>query len=185
MMEEKLVIRQFEKDDQDQVVELFWEGKKAYDDPIVAFLNTHFATEKTGPNGDMSDIFKHYVDHDDTVKKNFWVAVQGSKIVGMVGAIPSTVDDPNDCLELVRMTVSSSVRRSGVGTGLVKQLEQYSRDNNFKYVNLTTLVRMKMALSFYESLGYELQYTKIEATINTPLFPQPVEVDVAFLKKAL
>lgn len=182
-MDEEIIVRQFAKEDQDQVVTLFWEGKRAYADPIVSFLNNHFATEKAGPNGDISDIYKHYIEHDNTIKKNFWVAAQGSNIVGMVGAIPSTQHDPNESLELVRMTVSSSVRRSGVGTRLVKQFEQYARENGFKYVNLSTLTNMKAAVSFYESLGYELQYTKIDFTIETPLFPEPVIVDVSYLKK--
>jgi len=182
-----ICIRKFEKSDQEKVAVLFREVKQAYDDdPIIAIINDYFHNDKLGPNGDMSDIFKHYMDHDDSIKKCFWVAENEEKeIVGMVGAIPSIVYDPTEYIEVVRMRVSDKVRRSGVGTALLNELESYGKANGYKYVNLTTLVGMKMAVSFYQHHNYIIQRVEVEPPIVTPLSDVLICPEVAHLLKPL
>lgn len=90
-------------------------------------------------------------------KRCMWVAEYDGKIVGMIGAVPSTKYNPNEYLELVRMSVSPTCRNMGVGSKLIKVLEDWAVQEGYKHVNLFTLEKMFLAVALYTRNGYEVK----------------------------
>lgn len=58
--------------------------------------------------------------------------------------------------ELRRMSVSSEIRRGGVGRLLIKELEKFAKEFGYKRVILSTGGHMKIAQQFYSNLSYNL-----------------------------
>lgn len=56
--------------------------------------------------------------------------------------------------------VDALYRRNGVGTFLMKSIEQYVKKNNGSYISFTSSAARHVAHSFYEKLGYEKDYVK-------------------------
>ena len=56
--------------------------------------------------------------------------------------------------------VDKNYRRKGVGTFLVKAMEQYVNENNGSYISFTSSSSRKTAHAFYEKLGYSLDSVK-------------------------
>ena len=155
----RITVRQFRKEDQERVVELYLAGLHSYTEensiPEVPKITRRFAEARCTNDGDMVDIEKSFLRDDH--RKTFLVAEDESgKVVGCVGAIPSTEFNPDEYLELVRMSVDHSCRGSGVGVKLVEAFEDWARSQGYKHLNLTTLDGMKSAFRFYSKNGYQL-----------------------------
>jgi len=76
---------------------------------------------------------------------------QSQRLVGIVGAEKLS----DDRCELRRMAVSPEVRRSGLGTTLVRQVEEFAAMRGFKELMLSTGSVMNPAIEFYARLGFE------------------------------
>ena len=175
-------IRPFVEADQETVVKLYrqgfgstvWPGDKGRLCDWIA--ETSISTE----GADMNNIASFYMDGDGHEFRHFWVAETPSgQIVGCVGAVETT--DFPDCIELRRLSVSDEVRKKGVATELIAQVENWTRQLNVKHVTIKALHYMEPVIALCEKNGYELISKK-----ETPN-PAPFEIDfelsmVVFLK---
>jgi GNAT superfamily N-acetyltransferase len=181
-----LIIRQFERKDQQEVALLYQSGMGAYADiPIICDCTAWFVKDKLQLGGDMSNIYLHYIqDLPNRKKRNFWVAELNGSIVGVIGAIPSTKYS-EDCVELVRMSVSPNSRKIGVGSRLIKTLEDWAITEGYKLVNLSTLEKMYLAVQLYTKNGYTLREKEsFDAAVSLNL-PEPAPVTVNHFVKEL
>jgi len=179
----ELLIRKFEPKDQEQVAELYNVGKDTYSHlPIYRDMLKYRFHERLSPGGDMYDIQSAYMSEDG--RSCFWVAEFENKIVGIIGAIPSTKFDPLTHVELVRMSVDSTIRRMGVGSRLIRILEDWAIENGYHSVNLYTLGAMSLARSLYEKNEYSLVETEEKDVMELLQLPEPAVINlVHYLKK--
>ena len=143
-----VIVRQFQPSDQERCIELFRAGLTSYKESPMDKLNSWFVEVKL--KEDMKDIHAHYIHNKK--QSNFWVAELNGVVIGCVGAVPD--EHLEGSLELVRMSVDSTIHRRGVGSLLIQQLEKFAKSEGFSKVSLTTLVWMHRACSFYEGSGY-------------------------------
>lgn len=144
-----VVIRKFEPADQAAVSDMYRSGMKIYsemDNASLASCTSWFVNNKLQEGGDMSDIQKYFMDDP---KRCFWVAVLNNKIVGCVGAYPSTKYDDKEYVELVRMSVSSDARNQGVGAKFIKVLNDWGKLQGYSKIYLSTLNEMHLAVALY------------------------------------
>ena len=72
-------------------------------------------------------------------------------LVGHVGVQPA--DKENEA-ELRRMSVSSSVRRQGIGRRLLETTEDFCRSRGYRRIILSTVDFLQPALAMYHNNGY-------------------------------
>ena len=151
---EEVIIRQFQPQDQQRCIELFTNGLCSYKTPPLDRIQPIFVEMKI--KSEMGNTQQYYIDKQqyyiDKHQHNFWVAELNGLVVGCVGAWPDI--NAIESLELIRMSVDASVRRKGIATLLIRQVENFATENGFTKVSLTTLVMMSAACSFYERCGY-------------------------------
>ena len=82
---------------------------------------------------DMADIATQY---QRGFEGNFWVVEYLDSLVGHLGIQTS---DKEDEAELRRMTVSTTVRRQGVGRRLLRTTEEFCRCRGYKRIILSTV----------------------------------------------
>jgi putative acetyltransferase len=80
----------------------------------------------------------------------FWVAVDGSRIVGMFGLESSS----GGSMELRRMYVDADIRRRGIARKMLAFAEAECRRRNVFQIELSTSELQAEALSLYRSSGY-------------------------------
>ena len=151
----EVIIRQFRPQDQQRCIELFTIGLCSYKNPPHHIINPWFVEEKL--KTDMGNIQQHYIDKH---QHNFWVAELNGIVVGCVGAWPD-INNTIESLELIRMSVDASVRRKGVATLLIAQVERFALAEGFSKVVLDTGLMMTAACAFYERCGYTRKETSI------------------------
>ena len=118
---------------------------------------------------------------------DFWCAVMGADIVGIVVAERKS----NEELELRRMSVSSRCQGCGVGSRLVRQLEAFGRDAGFKKVVLSCSTPQFGAIALYKANGFattrvvEIPYRGALANVNILFWEKKLAMKVhsATLKK--
>jgi len=82
----------------------------------------------------------------------FWVAVEGSRLVGMFGLELSS----ETAMELRRMYVDPDARRRGIARMMLRYAEDECRRRNRPTMDLSTSELQDDALSLYRSAGYRL-----------------------------
>jgi GNAT superfamily N-acetyltransferase len=92
----------------------------------------------------------------------FWVAVDGTRVVGMFGLEPSSVD----AMELRRMYVDPDVRRRGIAHKMLQFAEHESRRRNRPRMDLSTSELQGAALSLYRNAGYQLVREEVAVAAN-------------------
>ncbi len=100
---------------------------------------------------DMADIPGNYLSHP---RSNFWVAESSDPavvIVGIVGIQPREFDEEAD---LRRMSVSSTVRRQGIGRRLLETTEDFCRERGYRRICLSSVHILEPALAMYRRFGY-------------------------------
>jgi GNAT superfamily N-acetyltransferase len=150
-------IRKFDSNDQDTVHALYLSGAEGYTGiPIVGQCYSWFIRDKLKPDGDMSNIQSYFMANIN--KSCFWVAELDDKIVGFVGAIPSScLKFCENCVELERMFVSPTVRQLGVGRGLIATLEFWAKEQGYENIYLSTLGALTEPNQLYPKCGFILQ----------------------------
>jgi GNAT superfamily N-acetyltransferase len=95
----------------------------------------------------------------------FWVAIRADTVIGMFGLEPATTD----ALELRRMYVDPSARRSGVASLMLHFAEHRGRELGVRRITLSTSEHQPAAIGLYRHAGYQLLYEAIakEATNMT------------------
>jgi ribosomal protein S18 acetylase RimI-like enzyme len=82
----------------------------------------------------------------------FWVATEGTKIVGMFGLEPSS----RNAMELRRMYVDPDARRRGIARQMLKFAEDECVRRHRPKLELSTSELQGEALSLYRNSGYRL-----------------------------
>ncbi|XP_071398061.1 N-acetyltransferase 8-like 2 [Centroberyx affinis] len=117
---------------------------------------------------DMQDIPGNYLSRPDDC---FWVAeaeVNGkSRVVGMV-AVVAKQNGKERYGELFRMIISSSCRRTGLGSRLAQMVVDFSRERGFSSVILETSSTQTAAVALYEKMGFSL--VQSHTTTEAPLW---------------
>jgi putative acetyltransferase len=134
-------IAAFVASDQDEVRELILQG-----------LGDHWGVVETWRNPDLDDIAASYGSGRTLVARD---------VHGVVGT--GTVM-PRDMFaaEIVRMSVRSSTRRSGVGRALVGQLVETAREWGVRRVVLETSSSWTDVVAFYLSCGFVITHTDVQ-----------------------
>ncbi|HEX8035978.1 MAG TPA: GNAT family N-acetyltransferase [Ktedonobacterales bacterium] len=130
-----LSIRPFVRDDQAMVRRL-----------ILGGLGEHFGFIDEARNPDLDDISLHYL----AVGDYFIVAERGDEIVG-TGAL---VARDGNTGQIVRVSVSPTYRREGIGAALVSQLLGEARARGFSQVLVETNLDWHDAIRLYVRAGF-------------------------------
>ena len=138
-------IRTFHPDDLVQVHTLFVSGLMEFASGVEHHVRSYVDDSL---QRDLADIPGNYLSHP---RGNFWVVVSGGLVVGMVGIQPT--EQPEEA-ELRRMSVSSSVRRQGIGTRLLKTTEDFCREKGYRRICLSSVDILQPALAMYSRFGY-------------------------------
>lgn len=155
-MNAQFEIRAFNAVDAAQVRDLFIrvnrllappEMKDAFEGYIVTSLRE-----------EIDRIEEYYAERDG----GFWVAVEGSRIIGMFGLEPSSAS----AMELRRMYVDPDARRRGIARAMLRYAEDECRRRNRPTMDLSTSELQGDALSLYRSAGYELVREEIAASAS-------------------
>lgn len=84
-----------------------------------------------------------------------FVACDGDKVVGYVGCVSYLAFElDNEGMKIIALAVSKSYRRKGIGTQLLKTVEQWAKENNIEVILLNSGLPREDAHIFYESQGY-------------------------------
>ncbi len=146
-----LNIRDFLPADLPQVQELFASGLIEFAGEIEQGVRRYV---DQALKDDMADIPAHYQAH---ARGNFWVVESQDTVVGIVGIQPTENEEE---AELRRMSVSSTVRRQGVGRRLLEITEDFCRDQGYRRIVLSTVDILQPALAMYQNNGYTM--SKVE-----------------------
>lgn len=184
MSSDDVVIRLFEEGDQEAVSALYLSARDGYMHlPIAGECYAWFVDDKLKPDGDMSNVQTIFM--ADQTQGSFWVAIHQGKMVGCVGAIPTTKYS-EDHTELIRMYVSPECRGKSVGGRLIAELEAWSKLNGYKHIYLSTLALFPAPNYLYPKMGFKLAEAEdldISARLST--VPAGTTITVNHYVKAL
>jgi len=80
----------------------------------------------------------------------FWVATDAAQILGCIACLPA----PERGLEMEKLYVASSARRTGLGTRLLDLVEAEAAARQAGYIALWTDTRFEAAHAFYKAHGF-------------------------------
>lgn len=131
--EQSILIRPFRPVDQEEAKAL-----------ILAGLADHWGEIDPTLNPDLNDISTSYKDGI------FIVATQGGRIVGTGALVPHSAEKA----EIVRMSVASDLRRSGIGTQVLDKLCEEGKTAGFSQLILETTATWDDVITFYQKYGF-------------------------------
>jgi GNAT superfamily N-acetyltransferase len=127
----------------------------------------------------LAEAFERYIDRSlrDEIDRvadyysercgSFWVAVAGTRVVGMFGLEPSQAVH---AMELRRMYVDPDARRRGIARTMLRFAEDECRRGDIHQLDLSTSELQGEALSLYRNSGYQLLREEVaEAASNKTL----------------
>ena len=138
-------IRPFVPSDLAEVQELFANGLLEFAGVIEDGVRRYIAKAL---KDDLADIPTHYLSDP---RGNFWVAEFYESVVGIVGIQPTEKEEE---AELRRMSVSSTVRRQGIGRRLLETTEDFCLEKGYSRIGLSTVGFLQPALAMYRRHGY-------------------------------
>ena len=139
----------------------------------------------------MLDPYEHYLCGGNGFEKGqscFWVAVDGTTVVGCVAVEPPAGKDPKAPwiigkqggqsdddggakeAELRRMSVAPSHRGRGVAKALIRTLMAFCREKDCSRVVLSTSSNQMAAIKMYPKLGFRQVKLVFIDIINLPFF---------------
>ena len=145
-MNAEVTIRPFRKDDAAYVRELFIIVNRLLSPPHMRDAFEAYITRSL--TEEMDCIAAYYGERGGS----FWVALREAKIVGMVGLEPAAPD----AMELRRMYVDPSARRSGIARSMLQFAEAECRKLDMRKLELSTSELQPAALELYRHAGYRL-----------------------------
>lgn len=141
-----ITIRPFAEDDAAQVRELFVRVNRSVAPPHMA--ETFEGYIKRSLREEIDRIRAYYGERNG----GFWVAAEGSRIVGMFGL---ELLSPG-AMELRRMYVDPGAQRRGIARKMLRFAEDECRRRNVPRLDLSTSELQGPALSLYQNAGYQL-----------------------------
>jgi GNAT superfamily N-acetyltransferase len=100
----------------------------------------------------LEDEIDRIADYYEKRGGGFWVAIEGTRIVGMFGLEPAS---NAGSMELRRMYVDADERRRGVARKMLAFAEAECRRRHVSQLELSTSALQAEALSLYRSSGYQ------------------------------
>jgi len=138
MMASSIAVRKYEPEDREQCRSLWWEltewHREIYDDPRIGgehpedYFDKHLG--KVGAD-------------------NLWVAIDGSKVVGLIGLM--VVDDETEIEPLI---VSRAYRGRGVGKHLINRAIDEARKRGLRLLNIKPVARNTKTIRFLYKQGF-------------------------------
>ena len=145
-MSAEVTIRPFQEQDASQVRELFIIVNRLLSPPRMRDeFEAYIARSLTE---EMDRIAAYYGERGG----DFWVALRGERVVGMFGLEPAAPD----AMELRRMYVDPSARRSGIARSMLRFAEAECGRFNARKLELSTSELQPAALELYRHAGYRL-----------------------------
>lgn len=177
--------RKFEEKDQDGVGSLYASGMHGYAHiPIVGESYAWYIERRLQPDGDMRNVQTVYMNAG--CKSCFWVAEYDNKIVGCIGAVPSTSEKyGSGYAELVRMIVSPACRKMAIGSRLIAVLESWAREEGYLGVYLLTFGALPEPAILYPKCGYALVEEEDFDVADKLELQQPTHIKVTHYIKVL
>ena len=84
-----------------------------------------------------------------------FVACDENKVVGFVGIVSFIAFEiKNEAVKVIALAVSEEYRHRGIGTNLLKAVEDFCRKNKFDIILINSGLPRTDAHKFYESQGY-------------------------------
>ena len=103
---------------------------------------------------------RHFVESDDQA---MFVAIDGDKIVGFSAGMGGGAQRVQHTLYIV-IGVARSHWGQGVGTELMRRLEEWAIDSGFHRLELTVMVSNEGARALYRKCGFEIEGTRRHST---------------------
>jgi putative acetyltransferase len=135
-----MIIRPIEKKDNPGLAELIRTVFREFkiDQPGTVY------TDPTTDN--LYEMFK-------TPKATYWVAEEGSKLLGGCGIYP-TEGLSKDCAELVKFYLSSESRGNGIGKELMEKCFVSAEEFGYKQLYLESFPELGKAVGMYKKAGF-------------------------------
>lgn len=92
------------------------------------------------------------------IKENtkIFVAQHEDSLVGFIGATSFLAFEANKpLLKIIGLAVDESFRNQGIGSNLLKKMEEYALENGMDYIMLSSGFKRTDAHRFYEHHGYK------------------------------
>ena len=182
----EIIFREFKEDDQEAVADLYRSGMHGYDHiPLAGPCYAWYVERRLRRDGDMSNIMSVYMQNFPD-RGGFWVAEYERKIVGCIGAVPSTHEKYSaGYVELVRMIVSNDCRKMAVGSRLVTKLEAWAKSVGYTGVYCWTFQALPEANLLYPKCGYFLAEEENFDVSEKLELSQPALIVITLYTKAL
>lgn len=98
-------------------------------------------------------------------KGRIWVAEDNGRTVGTV----SVVEEEGRRLYIRSMAVAPSAQRGGIGRGLLREIEEFAREEGFEKLFLYTTPFLHGAIRLYEKNGFGRGAEEVGGFYGTPL----------------
>ena len=122
----------------------------------------------------VATLFVDFVDSQDHLNHQIWIAEQKGKIVGCIGIM----DRENRQAQLRWLLIDPSVRGQGLGARLVDMALAYCQDQDFSRVYLDTVRQLGKAAGLYRSRGFEKINSIPEVRWGQQLFVERYEMQL-------
>lgn len=96
---------------------------------------------------DIHDITNYYLKKPNN---NFWIALDGDKLVGTVGILGKT----EKLAYLKRLIIEKEYRHQGLGKRLLQTAINFAKEHGYTTIYAGTVKENPKAISFYEHLGF-------------------------------
>lgn len=106
--------------------------------------------EPEGADRDVVEVEKYYLQTGG----EFWVVEYFHELVGTAAYYPSSRGE--NAVEICKMYLLPAVRRQGLGTFLLQELESAIADRHFQEIWMQTSSVLTAAIKLYERNGYKL-----------------------------
>lgn len=133
----ELLIDPFQPQDQDEAKDL-----------VLAGMVEHWGFLDPTLNPDLNDIAVSYKEG------LFLVAKQEGKIVGTGALLPRS----EMSAEIMRMSVASTLRRSGLGSAMLQRLCEYAKLKGYRQLVLETTSNWQEVIEFYLKFGFQITH---------------------------
>jgi GNAT superfamily N-acetyltransferase len=150
-MNQAINIRPFVSEDATQVRELFIAVNRLLSPPDMR--DTFEAYIRRSLTEEIDRIVAYYRERNG----GFWVGLQDNHIVGMFGLERVAAD----AMELRRMYVDPSARRSGIARQMLQYAEAECRSRGAARLELSTSELQDAALALYRAAGYVLMREEV------------------------
>ena len=132
-----VTLRPFKAMDQDEAKTL-----------IQAGLAEHYGYLDPTLNPDLNDISHSYAN------AIFMVGEQDGRIVATGALIPRSAGEA----EIARMSVTSDLRRSGIGTQMLRKLCDEGKEAGYSRIILETTATWEDVIAFYQRFGFQITH---------------------------